>query len=233
MNSTFERRSVLVVDDHTIVRQGLALLIEQEPDLRVTGSAADLAQALDLLRKTQFDLALVDISLSGRSGLELVRRIVDGYPATRVVVLTMHEESLYWERAMAAGAHGFVMKSDAPAYLVKAMRTVLLGAMYYSEKVQVLLADRARDMRRTAPATPLALLGDKELDVLRLIGRGLGTGQIAAQLNRSVKTIETHKANLRSKLGLQNAAELTAFATRWLIDGDDHSRRADSPPDTA
>jgi DNA-binding NarL/FixJ family response regulator len=202
-------------------------MVELESDLHVAGSAADLEQALELLRRQTFDLAVVDISLARVSGLEVVRRLVDCYPTTRVLVLTMHDEALYWERAMAAGAHGYVMKSEAPICLIKAIRTVMMGAMYYSEKVQARLAMLARESRRSASATPIDSLSDRELDILRLVGRGKGTSQIAHELRRSVKTIETHKANLRAKLGLQSSLELANFALRWAIEAG--GERADLP----
>ena len=224
------RRSVLIVDDHEIVRHGLALMIQQEPDLEVGGSAGDFAQASELLRKQRFDAAVVDISLGGISGLEIVKRIADRSPSTRILVLTMHEESLYWERAMGAGAHGFVMKRDGPAQLIKAIRAVLAGTLYYSEQVQARLADIARSMRKTSPAGPLDTLSDRELDVLRLVGQGLGTSEIAGRLSRSVKTIETHKANLKTKLGMASSQELTSFAMRWAVDeGDDSFGRPSEP----
>jgi two-component system, NarL family, response regulator NreC len=225
------RRRVLIVDDHEIVRHGLALMIAQEPDLVVAGLASDFASAAEFLRKEQFDVVVVDISLGGVSGLEIVKRIADRSPSTRVLVLTMHEESLYWERVMAAGAHGFVMKRDGPAQLIQGIRTVLGGAMYYSEQVQVRLAEIARSMRRNSPVGPLDSLSDREIDVLRLMGRGLGTTEIATRLNRSVKTIETHKANLKTKLGMGSAQELTGFAMRWAIDtGDESFGRPSEPP---
>lgn len=225
-----EQRSVLVVDDHEIVRHGLALMIEREAGFKVEGMAKDFAEAVALLRQRRYDIAIVDLSLGGISGLEIVRRIVERSAQTRVLVLTMHEESQYWERVMAAGAHGFVMKRDAPSQLIQAMRTVLSGSLSYGEQVQRRLAQIARDLRRSSPASPLDTLSEKELDVLRLVGRGMGTSEIAASLSRSVKTIETHKANLKTKLGMDSSRELTAFAMRWAVDtGDESFGRADGP----
>ena len=163
------------------------------------------------------------VLLGGISGLEVVKRIVERSAQTRVLVLTMHEETQYWERVMAAGAHGFVMKRDAPGQLLEAMRTVLAGSLYYSEQVQRRLAQIARDLRRASPTNPLDALSEKELDVLRMIGRGMGTSEIAVGLSRSVKTIETHKANLKTKLGMDSSRDLTTFAMRWAVDTGDES----------
>jgi two-component system, NarL family, response regulator NreC len=216
------QRRVLLVDDHEILRHGLALLINQESDLRVVGSARSAAEAHELLRLEPVDLALVDISLDGHaSGLRLVREIADRDPPTRVIVLTMHDESLYWDRAMACGAHGFVVKGSATTELLGAMRQVLDGGVYASSAAQQRLLLLSRGCPREASSSPLQNLSIREAEVLRMIGKGLSSAQIAEQLRRSVKTIEAHKANLKTKLGLASGADLLRYAAHLAAHGQD------------
>ena len=214
------KHRLLLVDDHAIVRQCLKLLVELEADLRVAGEAESVAQAIDLLRKHTYELAIVDISLEGASGLSLVRHIVATHAHTRVIVLTMHDETLYWDRAMAAGAHGFVTKRSAAAELLSAIRAVLAGKIYASAHAQTRLLQVARASGWGTTPSPLDTLSNRELEVLRLIGQGLGSGDIGRRLHRSVKTIDTHKANLKTKLGLSGAAELLRYAAQMAAEAD-------------
>ena len=204
---------ILIVDDHPIVRRGLASLLNREADILICGEAGDAESALELLRLQLPDIAIVDISLPGVSGLELVKQIKARYAQLPVLVLSMHDESLYLERAFKAGARGYMMKEQAAEHIVLAIRKILAGDLYISDSMQTLLLGR---MLSGMSDSSRPALTDREYEVLRLIGLGLGTAAIAAELRRSVKTIESHRANLKDKLGLKSAAELARYATRWV-----------------
>jgi len=208
MNKT----TVLVVDDHPILREGIVQLVNREPDLDACAEAGSMEQALAVFAKRSVDLAVVDLSLEGRSGLELLKAMKVRYPATRAVVVSMHDENLYAERALRAGARGYVMKQEAPRKIVAALREVRSGALYLSEPLRARLLERLV-VSAPEPATPpLSTLTDREFEVLRLVGRGLKTGEIARTLSRSVNTVEAHRSNIKRKLGLASAAELARYA---------------------
>lgn len=220
--STESRRksNVLIVDDHPIVRQGIAQLIDREDDMRVCCEAGDADQALEEIAKIEgccnTDIALVDMSLPGISGIELVKILRTRFPEIQILVISTHDESLYAERALRAGAKGYIMKQEATAKVLIAIRHILSGEVYLSEKMRSKILQRIIDNRFETPSSPVSHLSDKELDVLRLIGKGLRTSEIAAELSRSVKTVEAHRANLKEKLGLKNATELVRFAVQWV-----------------
>ncbi len=215
MPSHPSRLKVLIVDDHPIVRQGIYQLIDQEPDFATCDQAGNAQEALDLIEIRVPDIALVDISLDGISGLELIKLLKNACPSLPVLVLSMHDESLYAERALRAGAKGYVMKQEATEKVLIAIRLVLSGELYLSDRMQEKIL--ARILSGEAGAlTPIDLLSDRELEVFRLIGHGYATGDIARELARSVKTVETHRAHLKDKLGLRNAAELNRFAMQWV-----------------
>lgn len=204
--------SVLVVDDHPILREGIAQLVNREPDLHTVAEAGSVDEALCALASQPVDLAVVDLSLQGRSGIELLKSMRTRFPATRAVVVSMHDENLYAERALRAGARGYVMKQEAPRKIVTALREVHAGSLYVSERLQARLLERLVADVPATPSSPLSVLTDRELEVLRLIGRGLKSGDIARTLNRSVNTVEAHRANIKRKLGLASATELARFA---------------------
>lgn len=206
---------VLIVDDHPIVRQGISQLINQEPDFDTCRQAGNAQETLDLLENSIPDVVLVDISLDGISGLELIKILKSRYPALPVLVLSMHDESLYAERALRAGAKGYVMKQEATEKVLIAIRQVLRGELYLSDRMQGKILQRILN-GDAGGLSPIDLLSDRELEVFRLIGHGFATGDIARELARSVKTVETHRAHLKDKLGLKNAAELTRFAVQWV-----------------
>lgn len=207
---------VLLVDDHPILRQGLAELINRENDMQVCGQAESAAVALDLIEKAQPDLALVDISLDDMNGLVLVKGLKSRQRDLRVLILSMHDEALYAERALRAGAHGYIMKREAPTKVVAGIRRVLAGGIYLSDEIA------ARIMRKFAGGTdgtdesPVARLSDRELEVYNHIGHGLKTSQIASKLTLSVKTIETYREHIKEKLGLNDATELVQSAIEWV-----------------
>ncbi len=212
---------ILIVDDHPIVRQGIALLINQQTDLEANCEAGSAEEALELLAKraAPLHLAIVDLSLGGMSGLELVKVLRSRYPELPILVMSMHDESLYAERVLRAGARGYIMKQEATEKIIAALRQILRGEIYVSDRMRNRMLERLIDNRGESSESPLASLSDRELDVLRLIGRGLSTGEIARDLCRSVKTIEAHRANIKEKLGLRGGAELVRFAIQWVGQG--------------
>jgi two-component system, NarL family, response regulator NreC len=211
-----ESARVLVVDDHPILRHGIAQLIEREADLHVCAEAGSIDDALKVLSNQAIDLVLVDLSLNDRSGMDLLRAAKDRYPQVRCLVLSMHDEKLHAERALRAGARGYVMKQEATKKIVTALRRVRDGHIYLSEEISSQLLERltAEPAATTSPrpSSPWASLTDRELEVLRLIGRGQKTGEIATLLSRSVHTIEAHRSNIKRKLGLKTAGQLSKAA---------------------
>jgi DNA-binding NarL/FixJ family response regulator len=205
---------ILLVDDHPLVREGVANLIRQQPDLEVCGEAATEPQALQLVGNVQPNVAVVDLSLENGSGLELIKSIKAMYPAVAVLALSMHEESLYAERALRAGARGYLMKREAAKKVIQGIRTVLAGQLFVSEKVAALMAERFVEGGRP-PASPEAALSDRELEVFQLLGRGLSTRQIADHLHVGFKTVQAYAARIKEKLQLANATELLRAAMQW------------------
>lgn len=210
---------IMIVDDHAIVLHGLKELINSEPDLEVTMTADSAERALEMLRKGLPDIVVTDISLPGLSGLELIKEVTLMHPGLPSLVLSMHDELVHGERALRAGAKGYLVKQEAPEKVIKAIRTVLAGGRYLSARMQSLLTQKVRGRPGKQPVSILSSLTDREQEIFRMIGLGLGTSEIAAKVNRSVKTIEAHRANLKTKLGLRNAHELNRFAANWADRG--------------
>lgn len=210
---------IMIVDDHAIVLHGLKELINSEPDLEVTMTADSAERALEMLRKGLPDIVVTDISLPGLSGLELIKEVTLMHPGLPSLVLSMHDELVHGERALRAGAKGYLVKQEAPEKVIKAIRTVLAGGRYLSARMQSLLTQKVRGRSGKQPVSILSSLTDREQEIFRMIGLGLGTSEIAAKVNRSVKTIEAHRANLKTKLGLRNAHELNRFAANWADRG--------------
>ncbi|MBS4096153.1 MAG: response regulator transcription factor [Sulfuricella sp.] len=207
---------ILIVDDHPIVRQGIAQLINQENDLLVCCEAGDADEAMEKFRTCKHDVAIVDISLTGVSGIELLQMLRQRGYEVPVLVMSMHDESLYAERALRAGARGYIMKQEATEKILTALRQILKGDIYVSDKMRSRMLQRLIDNRPEENASPVATLSNRELEILRMIGQGFGTGEIARELKRSVKTIEAHRANIKDKLALKTAAELVRFAVQWV-----------------
>jgi len=212
----FEKRGVLIVDDHPIVRQGLAQLIDQEHDLHVCGQAEDAHAALKAIRELTPDLAVVDISLKDTSGIELIKDIKVQHPGLPVLTLSMHDEGIYAERALRAGARGYVMKQEATERVVTAIRRVLAGEMYVSEGMAAKMVSKLVAGPAQTGGSPVDRLSDRELEVFRLIGTGYGTREMAEKLHLSVKTIETYRAHIKEKLDLLDANELLRTAINWV-----------------
>lgn len=209
---------IVIVDDHPIVRKGLTELIRHNADLTVCAESDSVADGLAQIRAHRPDVAIVDLSLGSDSGLQLVREIDASLPDVRVLMLSMHDELLYAERALAAGARGYIMKEEAMANLIGAIRCVASGKTYVSprmsEHILNRLSSRGRDARQDA-RDPIERLTDREREVFRLIGQGLSTRDIAERLHRSLKTIETHQARIKEKLGLSGAHALIRAAVSW------------------
>src|SRR6201993_4297042 len=202
---------VFLVDDHPIVRQGLALFIEREPDLMVCGEAEDATSALQAIRESTPDFVILDISLDGRDGLELLKMLRAEHPNLPVLVLSMHDESVYAERSLRAGANGYIMKQEAADKVIAAIRQILGGDVYLSDRLTKRMLQQFVN-GSISPRDPLAKLSDRELEVFRLIGAGHSTRQIADELHVSAKTIESYQAHIKEKLALRNACVLVSHA---------------------
>ena len=207
-------RKIVIVDDHAVMRQGLAKLLGDESDLHVCGEAENAPDALKAIGRLKPDLAIVDISLTGRTGIELIRDIRRDHPDVYVLVLSMHDETIYSDRALRAGARGYIMKQEGGKVVVEAIRKVLAGQVYLSEKMTAKFFDRISGGFRAADS-PLEILSDREMEVFQLIGDGLTTRQIAEQLCLSMKTVEVHRDHIKRKLNLKDGTALVRYAIRW------------------
>jgi DNA-binding NarL/FixJ family response regulator len=206
------KRKVFLVDDHPIVRQGLAQLLDSEPDLTVCGQGEDAYGSLRAIKAAGPDLVLLDVSLKDSDGLELLKELKAQHPNLPVLILSMHDESLYTERALRAGARGYIMKHEAPPVLLSAIRKVLLGEVYVSDKMGATLLQRMVGGKRPSNALPMDRLTDRELEIFRMIGAGQTVKEIADKLFLSVKTVEAHREHLKQKLSLKSSTELMRFA---------------------
>ena len=203
------------MDDHPLVREWLTNLINQQPDLKVCGEAENAPAALTAIPAARAELAMVDLNLANSSGIELIKDLKDLHPGVPVLVLSMHDESLYAERVFRAGARGYVNKRETANKVIEAIRRVLDGKLYIGEKTAEILAGRA--MRgQAADRSAIEMLSDRELQVFQLIGRGHGTRQIAGELCISAKTVESYRAHIKIKMDLKNAHELTQHAVHWV-----------------
>jgi DNA-binding NarL/FixJ family response regulator len=206
---------VLIVDDHPIVRHGLAQLLGQEADISICGEAADARAALDAMVHAAPDVLIVDISLGGASGLDFIREAKTVSSRVAALVVSMHDELLFAERAIRAGALGYVMKHEATDVIARAVRAVATGATFVSEAVTTRIVRRVAKAGARGAASELEILSDRELNVLLLIGRGLGTRDIAERLHVSMKTVESYRARLKEKMNLRSGPELVRYAVRW------------------
>jgi DNA-binding NarL/FixJ family response regulator len=207
---------VMLVDDHPIVRQGLANLIDAESDLVVCAQVESADEAMRVLPDEKPDVVVVDISLGDRSGLELVKDIRARWPDMPMLVLSMHDELLYAERALRAGAKGYIMKQEATEKVMEGIRKVLDGELYVSERMAARLMDQAVNAK-PAGTNPLSRLSDRELEVFTMIGHGLGTREIANKLILSIKTVEAHREHIKEKLSLRSGTELMRYAVQYTL----------------
>lgn len=208
------RYRLFLIDDHPVLREGFAQLLNQQPDLTVCGQAEDDASALDTISSAQPDMAIVDVELKGSNGIEFIKRIRPLFPELRILAFSMHDEALYAERALRAGAHGYVMKQAPVAEVIAAIRQVLRGERYLSAQMQSRVVKASVQGEIEKGGSALDRLSDRELEVFHLIGSGVRTREIAAKLGLSIKTIESYRAHLVRKLNLQDGVELVHYAIK-------------------
>lgn len=210
---------VMIVEDHLVVLEGLTILIGDEEDLEVAGSADSPEAALALFSQLRPDVVVVDISLGDQSGLDLIKKLHEDHPKLPILALSMHDESLYAERALRAGAKGYIMKKEAMKKVLVAIRTVLRGDIHISERMALRMAHKLVDPGSSALSAPmLERLSDREFEVFNFIAQGIGPTEIAGRLGLSVKTVETHRERIKQKLELPNGQALTRFALQWSLD---------------
>lgn|SRR5690625_3724240 len=207
---------IFLVEDHPLMRQGVAQMINAEPDMIVCGEADNAATALKGIESTQPDAAIIDISLGGVNGIELIKNLRSLFKFLPVLVLSMHDEEVYAQRVLRAGALGYVMKEEAADRVIAALRRILTGEIYVNEKVGSQMLQQVLTGRGNPSDSPIDRLSDRELEVVQAMGQGKSTREIAKQLNISVKTIESHRANIKEKVGLKNASELMRFSVQWV-----------------
>jgi len=206
----------VVVDDHPVVREGLARVIDQADDLTVCAQAESVQQALELIESARPDLAIVDITLGGQSGIELIKDLKVRHPHLPVLVHSMHDEQVYAQRSLRAGARGYLMKHEATPKLLHAIRQVLAGEIYLSETMSRLILHRLADPHTVQGLSPVECLSDRELEVFEGLGRGRKTKEIADDLHLSIKTVQTYCDHLKTKLRLKDATSLVRFAVQWV-----------------
>jgi DNA-binding NarL/FixJ family response regulator len=211
---------VLIVDDHPITRAGLVYLINHQPDMTTCAEAENAGRALDAVKDTSPDIALVDITLPGKSGLELIKDIKAIKPELPMLVISMHDESLYAERSLRAGARGYISKHEGGEKLMDAIRQILAGKIYVSEKLAAHIIEIFSGIQSPREHGPIEQLSDREFEVFELLAQGLSSQEIAKQLHLSAKTVDAHRANIKSKLKLKTTSELVAYAARWVGSGD-------------
>jgi DNA-binding NarL/FixJ family response regulator len=214
-----DKSRVFIVDDHTMFREGLRQLIEHDPGLTVCGDAADAATAMEGIRQSNSDVVIVDLTLADSSGLDLVKSIRNDYEDLPVLVVSMHEESLYAERALRAGAMGYVMKNEPAKTVIAAIHSVLRGEMYLSRKMSSSVISKFMRGETEQPMSPLEILSDRELEVFRMLGQGKGTRQIAQDLGLTIPTIQSFRNRIKEKLHLKTAPELVLHAINWVQSG--------------
>jgi DNA-binding NarL/FixJ family response regulator len=212
-----EKHKILLVDDHPIVREGLAQFINNESDLAVVGMASSGSEAMDLVAMNMPDLVVTDLSLSGKPGLELVKDLAAKYPSLPVLVLSIHDETLWAERVLRAGAEGYIMKSQATGQIVAAIRHILGGEIWVSEQVNAILLQKQVRNRKPLQGSPLDQLSDRELEVFQCIGRGMSMREIAGVFHLSSKTVDVHRDHIREKLRVKSSTELIRYAVSYVL----------------
>lgn len=219
------QKKILIVEDHPLTRMGLVQVISREPDFLICGEAETSAEAIEALTVANPDIVLTDITLRNGSGLELIKDVMAIRPGTLVLVLSMHDESIYAERSLRAGARGYLMKHLSAGHVVEAIRKVLEGEIYVSENVTENILGFISGKNEDAGRSSIDLLTDRELEIFGLIGRGKDKNEIASQLHLSVKTVDAHRANIRIKLRLKNFADLLRHAACWVENGGGNALR--------
>lgn len=214
--ATAPKKRILVVDDHPMTRSGLVYLLDKQPDLEVCGEAGNPAEALANISTLKPNVLMTDITMPGRSGIEFIKDVHASHPELAILVVSMHDETVYAERALRAGARGYVMKEVGGETLLQALRQVLDGNVYVSPRMSAQLLDALAGARPRGSDSPIKKLTDREFEVFHLIGQGKSTRDIAKQLHLSSKTVDVHRANIKEKLGLEDATSLIRYAVRWV-----------------
>jgi DNA-binding NarL/FixJ family response regulator len=209
-------KKILLVDDHPITRQGLRMLIAQQPGLAVVGESDNAAQAMELAAKLKPDIAIVDIALRSANGIELTKNLKAHSPDLMILIVSMHDEELFAERALRAGARGYLMKHEASERVIEALEKIASGELYISDRVRARMLSRLVNNRTGEVTSPVESLSDREMEVFQLIGNGYATRQIAERLNLSVKTIDSYREHLKLKLNLDSGADLVRYAIQWV-----------------
>lgn len=216
-NKASLRARVFLVDDHPIVRRGFQLLVGMESDLVICGEAESATTALSQIQQLKPDLAIIDLALKSSSGLDLIKQLRSICPEVKLLVFTMHDEPLYAERVLKAGAHGYITKEEGTEKAIEAVRKLLTGKAYVSDHVRERMVEAMTGFSKATNAGTLESLSDREIQVLELIGSGVGSAEIAKRLNLSVKTVESHREHIKTKLGLRRAPELVRYAYNWVM----------------
>ena len=210
------KRQLMLVDDHPMMRAGLSQFINQQPDLHVTAEAGNPVEAFEKLKTLRPDLLLTDITMPGRSGIEFIKDLLAVYPGQLILVVSMHDEAFYAERVLQAGARGYIMKEAGGESLLVAIRQILEGQVYVSQKMSSRILENLSSRKPRGSESPITRLSNREFEIFQMIGRGLSTREIAAQLHLSGKTVEVHRGHIKEKLGLKDATALVHQAIRWL-----------------
>jgi len=209
------RRQILVIDDHPFMRAGLTQMIDRQPDMQICGEAGNPAEAMKVLERCRPDLVLSDITMPGRSGLEFIKDLTTTVEGVPILVVSMHDETIYAERALRAGARGYIMKEAGGENLLAAIRQILRGEIYVSPRMSAQLLEKVSARRPRNSRSPIEKLSDREFEVFQLIGQGKSTRDIAAQLHLSSKTVDVHRSHIKEKLDLKDATDLVRHAVRW------------------
>ena len=220
MKDNMSKHKVFIVDDHPIVRQGLEQLINQEIDFTVCGDAGDIPQALRAIADAHPDIVIVDISLGHSSGIKFIENLISRYPDLFILILSMHEESVYAERCLGAGARGYIMKQEPPEKVISALKKIMNGEIFISDKLSIKLLHKIVNRKSGVYTSPIDRLSNRELEVFGLIGQGLKTRKIAEHLNLSIKTIETYVDHIKKKMNFQDSRNLFLNAVQWLMNED-------------
>lgn len=215
MSLNSQKTRIAIIDDHPLLRQGMAALINSQADFTVCGQADEAKKAIETVKTTNPDILILDISLKGANGLEVLKDLKVQFPGLRVLILSMHDENIYAPRSLRAGASGYITKQEASDKVLVALRKIKSGDVYLSQDMQTKMLNRVAG--RTSPmASPVETLSDRELEILTLLGQGVSTSEIAQRLNLSIKTVETHRAHIKEKLNLKTAPELVHYAVDWV-----------------
>lgn len=218
VNMSLSSKRIVIVDDHPSTRDGLVTRVDLEPDLDVVGEASDVDEAIEVIGEVRPDLAVIDVSLKSSSGIDLVKEVKDRYPQVKMLVWSMYDESLYAERALRAGAMGYINKQHVTDTIIDAIRAILAGELFISKELSAKMLHRIVGGKESVSVSPVASLSDRELETFRLIGQGLTTKEIAKAMRLSPKTIETYRARIKEKLELDDMPSLTREATLWVLE---------------